>query len=243
MELRVEAEESQLEGKSVVLLIIQVCIRFILSIVIWGGLLFWSAGSVLWSRGWAHLGLWIVMLAVNFFILRKKNPAVLAARTKRQWFEKPFDLILMLFVMLPAMLAFPIISGLDAVRYKFAPLSFWTVYPAVLLHVAGDAIMLWSMAVNPYLEKTIRIQKERGHHVITTGPYAFVRHPMYVGAIMLFVGMPLFLGSGLAFIPVGVLIIVLVIRTVFEDRMLHCELPGYEEYAKKTRYRLLPGVW
>jgi protein-S-isoprenylcysteine O-methyltransferase Ste14 len=239
----VEADEFQIKEKSAGLLVIRVGIHFLVGMGIWGGFLFCAAGSVSWLRGWIHLGLWIVMMAVNFPILLKKNPAVLAARMKKHKFDKLFDLIITLFIILPAILAIPIISGLDAVRYKFTALPFWMICPAVLLHIAGDVLVVWSMAVNPYLEKTVRIQKERGHYVITTGPYAFVRHPMYVGMIMLFAAIPLTLGSGLAFVPVVVLIIALIIRIVFEDRMLHCDLPGYEEYAKKTRYRLLPGVW
>lgn len=238
-----EAERFEAKGESAGLVVIRAVIQFLLALALWGGLLFWSAGSISWLRGWIHLGLWSVTLAANLLILLHTNRAVLAARTKKQRFEKRFDKILMLLVTLPATLAIPIVAGLDAVRYQLAPLPSWTIYPAVALHIAGDAFVLWAMIVNPYLEKSVRIQKERGHQVVTTGPYACVRHPMYAGVIMLMAGVPLTLGSGCTFVPVGVVILVLIIRTVFEDRMLIRDLPGYDNYAGRIRHRLLPGIW
>jgi protein-S-isoprenylcysteine O-methyltransferase Ste14 len=223
--------------------VVRVIFQFGFSIMIWAGLLFWSAGTVKWVRGWIHLGLWVVTLLVNFFILLKRNPTLLAIRTKMQRFELKFDILLMLLIMTPAVVAVPIVAGLDAVRYRLLPIPFWAVFPAVLLHITGDALMLWAMVVNPFMEKAIRIQTERGHHVITTGPYAIVRHPMYAGFILLFLGVPLMLGSGWAFVPVSVVLAALIIRTIFEDRILQKKLPGYEAYTKKTHYRLLPGIW
>jgi protein-S-isoprenylcysteine O-methyltransferase Ste14 len=223
--------------------VIRAVIQFFFSIIIWGGLLFLSAGSIRWPRAWFHLGLWTVTILVNLIILLKTNPSLLAARTKRARFDSIFDLILLMLIMTPAVLAVPIVAGLDTVRYRLLPIPFWAVLPAVLLHIAGNAIMLWSMVVNPYLEKTVRIQRERGHHVITTRPYAIVRHPMYAGFILLFLSIPLILGSGWAFVPVAIVIAVLFVRTVFEDRFLQKNLPGYKDYAEKTHYMLLPGIW
>lgn len=238
-----ESERFQIKGESAGLVVIRAVVQFLFALALWGGLLFWSAGSISWFRGWIHLGLWSVTLAANLFILLETNRAVLAARTKRQRFEKKFDKILMLLVTLPTTLAIPIVAGLDAVRYQLAPLPPWTIYPAVVLHIAGDAFVLWAMIVNPYLEKSVRIQKERGHRVVTKGPYAYVRHPMYAGVIMLMVSVPLTLGSGYTFVPVGAVLLVLIIRTVFEDRMLLRDLPGYDDYAKRIRHRLVPGIW
>ena len=238
-------ENTDIQTKSISagLVVIRAVFQFVFSIMIWGGLLFFSAGSITWIRGWIHLCLWTVTLLVNLIILIKMNPSLLAARTKRRKFESKLDMLLMLLIVTPAMLAIPIVAGLDAVRYQLLPIPFWAIFPAVLFHLAGETLMLWAMVVNPYSEKTVRIQTERGHHVITTGPYAIVRHPMYVGFILLFLGVPPTLGSGWAFVPVGIIFAVLIVRTVFEDRILHRDLPGYEEYAKKTRHRLLPGVW
>jgi len=99
------------------------------------------------------------------------------------------------------------------------------------------------MATNAHFESTVRIQKERGHQVCEAGPYRFVRHPGYGGMIFMYMGMPLILGSWWAFIPVFMIIMLVFIRTALEDRTLQRELSGYSEYARKTRFRLLPGVW
>lgn len=217
-------------------------VRVLISLAIWGGLLFGSAGTLAWARGWTHVAVWIATFAVNFAVLARTNRRVLAARIKRQRTTETFDKVL-LTALLPVTLAIPIVAGLDAVRYGGTSMSAWTVAPGIALHAVGNTLLLWAMIVNPYLEKTVRIQAERGHRVITAGPYALVRHPMYVGVILLMAGMPLMLGSWWTFVPVGAMALALVIRTAFEDRMLRRALPGYEEYATRTRYRLLPPVW
>jgi protein-S-isoprenylcysteine O-methyltransferase Ste14 len=89
----------------------------------------------------------------------------------------------------------------------------------------------------------VEIQKERGHQVVTTGPYRYVRHPMYAGAIVLFLCIPLALGSLWALSPGGFLVVLIVVRTYLEDRTLHRELEGYDAYAQRVRYRLIPGIW
>ena len=103
--------------------------------------------------------------------------------------------------------------------------------------------MTWAESVNKFFEPTVRIQTDRGHKVIDTGPYALVRHPGYVAACLLFMGMPLALGSLWALIPAVLSCLLLVVRTILEDRTLREELSGYEEYTQRVRYRLIPGVW
>jgi protein-S-isoprenylcysteine O-methyltransferase Ste14 len=208
----------------------------------WGGLLFWAAGTLAWTLAWAHLGLWIVTVITNVVILFRRNPAALAARMKRQTVNRQFDKVI-LPCLLPATLAIPVLAGLDAVRYEWALLPHWAVVLGALLHMAGDVFILWAMIVNPFVEKEVRIQRERGHRVITTGPYAIVRHPMYVGFILVLAGMPLVLGSSWAFLPAGVVTLCLIFRTAFEDQVLREELPGYEAYTLRTPHRLIPGIW
>ena len=99
------------------------------------------------------------------------------------------------------------------------------------------------MVVNPYAESSVRIQTDRGQTVVTSGPYRFVRHPMYVGIILMSLANPLVWGSAWALAMSGVLILLFLWRTAKEDQTLRRELPGYDEYAAQTRYRLLPGVW
>lgn len=234
--------DSQKTGASGGLILLRAFVQSAFAMAIWGGLLFWTAGTWRWPRAWIHLGLWVVTLGVNLVILLRLNPDVLLARLKRRRPTEKFDMIL-LYLLVPVIMAIPVVAGLDAVRCQWSRVATWAMYPGILLHAAGDAFHLWAMAVNPYGEKTVRIQTERGHHVITTGPYAIVRHPMYLGVMVLLAGMPLVLGSWWTFLPVGVMAFAMVVRTAFEDRMLRRELPGYDDYARRTRYRLLPGLW
>jgi len=113
----------------------------------------------------------------------------------------------------------------------------------LLVTVLGYALFLWAMASNAFFAEGVRIQEERGHTVATGGPYRFVRHPGYVGSILATVATPCLLGSPWALIPAIVSGALYVVRTNLEDKTLRQELPGYEQYARQTRHRLLPGVW
>lgn len=223
-------------------LIVRISIQVTIFLALWGCLLFWSAGSILWVRAWIHLGLWTLSLFVNLAILWIVNPGIIITRLEMKRPTERFDKILAVPA-IPVALAIPVVAGLDAVRYKLTSLPMGWMYIGIALHIVGDAFMVWCAAVNPYLEKIVRIQEDRDHQVVTTGPYAIVRHPMYLGVLLLIAGMPLVLGSLWAFAPVGCLSLLLVIRTVWEDRLLRQRLPGYEEYAHQTRFRLIPGIW
>jgi len=125
----------------------------------------------------------------------------------------------------------------------------WSAMP-LTLHVIGAVLSipamimpLWALSANAYLSTMVRIQDDRGHRVVTTGPYRYVRHPMYVGTIFFGLSIPLFLGSWWTFIPCCLIVGIFIIRTALEDQTLREELPGYAEYAQRVRYRLLPGVW
>ena len=210
---------------------------------IWGGLLFHGAGDWYWQRGFVHLGLWLVTFAINLAFLLLRGREVLEARLKRAKITQRWDKLIM-FLMVPAMLAIPYVGGLDGAKVITSSVSdLVPLFIAILFQTLGDAIVVWTMLVNPFLEKGVRIQKERGHKVITTGPYAYVRHPMYLGMFFMFLAIPPVLGSRLAYVPVLLVIILLTIRTHFEDGLLFNELAGYDEYAKNTRYRLFPGIW
>jgi protein-S-isoprenylcysteine O-methyltransferase Ste14 len=209
--------------------------------ILWG-LLFGAAGSLDWPRAWLCVGLSAVLLLVNTAVLLRVNPEVIAARSKRGKNTKNFDKLFSLVFALST-LAIPVVAGLDVVRFGWSELGGVALGVGVLMQVVGVVPIGWSMAVNRHLEQTVRIQDDRGHRVVTSGPYRFVRHPMYVGIVIQNIGTALLLGSAWALVPVAVLIVSLVLRTGAEDRTLHAELPGYREFAAQTRYRLLPGVW
>ncbi len=227
---------------SIASLLLRSLLQIVIGVGIWGGALFGAAGTLAWVRGWIHAGSWVATIAVNVFVLLRLNPDVLDARLKRQRITEGYDKVVFA-VLMPAVLAIPVVAGVDAVRYGWARLPEPALWLGLLLHVVGSAIALWALVVNPYLEKTVRIQTDRDHQVITTGPYRIVRHPLYLGVSLFFAAIPLILGSAWALAPVSVAIVVLIFRTVFEERTLLRGLPGYADYVKQTRYRILPGIW
>jgi len=133
--------------------------------------------------------------------------------------------------------------GLDVGRYRWSNLGLWATVLGLVIFSCGWILLTWAMLVNPHFETTVRIQTDRHHRVVTTGPYTIVRHPGYVGASLWALGSPLIVGSAYGLIPAGLTVLLLVLRTYLEDRTLQAELPGYAEYAKQVRYRLLPGIW
>lgn len=134
-------------------------------------------------------------------------------------------------------------AGLDAGRFGLSNIPVALRVMGWLGLLAAFALVWWVMASNPFLSRMMRIQDERGQVVVTTGPYNYVRHPMYVGTITSMICIPLVLGSFWALIPAVLIDILFVVRTAMEDRTLMEELPGYWEYAARVRYRLFPGIW
>jgi protein-S-isoprenylcysteine O-methyltransferase Ste14 len=170
------------------------------------------------------------------------NPEVIVARSRFHEGTKRWDKIL-LCLYFPAMSTVVLVAALDDSRFHWFPVPWWVCGVGYALLLAGIGIVTWAEGVNKFFEVTVRIQTERGHSVIDTGPYAIARHPGYVGGILHAIGMALSLGSLWALIPAGFASIVLIVRTKWEDQMLHEELDGYKEYAKTVRYKLIPGVW
>jgi protein-S-isoprenylcysteine O-methyltransferase Ste14 len=113
----------------------------------------------------------------------------------------------------------------------------------LVIGASGHALLVWSMVANAYFSLIVRIQADRSHQVVSSGPYRFVRHPGYLGSILFFLSTSLLLGSWWALIPGAAAALLIVIRTALEDRTLHAELPGYADYVERVRYRLLPGIW
>jgi protein-S-isoprenylcysteine O-methyltransferase Ste14 len=217
--------------------------RLAIGFVIISAVLFGSAGTVIWPEAWLYI---IVQFSFSGGIavwLRKNNPALLKERmTFLKQSAQVWDKVIALGF-IPFLAAYFLLAGLDAVRYGWSAVS-WPVKVAGFAGVLVSlAVMFWVMRENAYLSRVVEIQKERGHHVISTGPYRYVRHPMYASIILLFFSIPLALGSLWALIPAAVLSAVLVVRIHLEERMLREGLEGYTAYAEKVRYRLIPGIW
>ena len=181
-------------------------------------------------------------LFINFLYLRRVNPEVIEHRLRMGKGTEPWDKVWLAFFT-PLFLAIYVVAGFDAVRFEWSTMSWWLWPLGLALWLPGAALFSWAMGVNPFFEKTVRIQTERGHRVVDTGPYAFVRHPGYLGFFGWTLSAPLLLGSWWAFVPALLAVGSIVIRTVLEDRTLRRRLSGYEEYAGRVRYRLIPGVW
>jgi protein-S-isoprenylcysteine O-methyltransferase Ste14 len=187
--------------------------------------------------------LYLGAMHVSRAVLKRVSPSLLQNREKTiREDTKPFDKIfLRSFLIL--IIVLPVIAGFDVVRFRWSALPFWTTYPGIALFAASVLLIACTLAMNPHAESSVRIQNDRSHSVISSGPYRFVRHPMYVGLILLHVAMSLILGSAGTLGVSAVIALLLFWRTAFEDRTLRRELPGYEDYTSITRYRLMPGIW
>jgi protein-S-isoprenylcysteine O-methyltransferase Ste14 len=137
---------------------------------------------------------------------------------------------------------FPL-AALDDARFHWSHVPLWLSILGYVLFAAGTVGNVWVLRENKFAEPSVRIQAERGHRVIDTGPYAIVRHPLYLTALPVCFGVPLALGSFWALAPAALAVFCLVVRTAFEDRTLQMELDGYKDYAARVRYRLVPRVW
>jgi protein-S-isoprenylcysteine O-methyltransferase Ste14 len=204
--------------------------------------LFVAAGDPAWPRAWLYVGLAVALTLVNFAVVVRRNPEIIVERGRQHRGTKPFDRVFAL-VFVPLLFAVPIVAGLDAVRFGWAPLPAFLLWPGVLLQVLGGVPICWAMVANRHLEATVRVQRDRDHRVVDSGPYAHVRHPMYLGMLLQYLGQPLLLGSTWALLPVAGVVLAMSARIVLEERTLRAELPGYVEYTARTRFRLLPGLW
>jgi protein-S-isoprenylcysteine O-methyltransferase Ste14 len=188
--------------------------------------------------------IWVVFgtLVIAGLYLWLVNPEVVVARIRFHRGTKPWDRFLLCFF-LPAVYAVFIVGAMDSSRFHWLAVPWWVSCIGYVLFPVGVGIFTWAEAVNKFFEMTVRIQKDRGHKVIDTGPYAIVRHPGYVGAMLFLVGTALGFGSLWALVPAALASTLLLLRTRWEDQMLQVELPGYKEYAQRIRYRLIPGMW
>ncbi len=204
--------------------------------------LFGSAGTLGWWNGWAFMGVGtlVAVLTVSFF---RKSPELLAERMSAAKQAKPWDRVLV--PLLAGVLPFLsiVLAGLDH-RFGWTTcITTWESALALLVMLVGVALTFRAMQSNPFFSSHVRIQADRGHTVVSNGPYGHIRHPGYAGTILYNLPLPILLGSVVALSAAFSMLLVLVIRTALEDRTLMNELPGYREYTKKVRYRLIPFVW
>jgi protein-S-isoprenylcysteine O-methyltransferase Ste14 len=205
-------------------------------------LLFIPAGRLDWPAAWILSLLYGVFLLVYAVWGTLKAPDLLKERSQVADNVKIWDKVIMV-VYTVLLLATLVLAGLDVGRFQWSHTPVAVQVLGLLGMVLAGGLVFWTILTNAYLGRMVRIQQDRGHQVVTGGPYRYVRHPMYVGIILLFPYMALFLGSWWALVPAILIGVLMVIRTALEDHTLQAELPGYAEYAQRVRYRLLPGIW
>jgi len=212
-------------------------------IIIGFAILFISAGTLAWINAWVYVGVVSIYWVISTVVLARVNPEMLNERgSVVKEGTKGFDKV---WVAIYPVLTFGnlVVMGFDAVRFQWSFMPLWLVILGIVIMIPAFVISIWAMAVNKFFEWTVRIQDDRQQYVCTSGPYKIMRHPGYAGLIISILVYPLILGSWWGFVLSGILTIIIVTRTALEDRTLQNEMPGYREYARQVKYRLIPLVW
>jgi protein-S-isoprenylcysteine O-methyltransferase Ste14 len=213
------------------------------SIVITAAILFGAAGRFAWTWAWVYLGLSVAVVLVAAAALLPHHRDVIVERATAMVHASAWDRALASAATVLASRIGLLVAGLDVRLHwtsAFPPGARLAGFGAF---AAGSALFLWAMTSNPFFSTVVRIQKERGHRVVDTGPYRAVRHPGYLGWVLGSMAVPLILGSIWALVPAALGCALWIVRTELEDRTLRRELDGYVEYSTKVRYRLVPGIW
>ena len=205
--------------------------------------LFLPAGTIIWLEGWVYLIIFTIYSLITVLYLNEKDPELARERRKNKFkAEQKWDQIIVAIVGL-AFIPWFIIPGFDAVRFQ------WSIIP-VYIKIIGFVGIILSFALlfqvtktNSFAARIVKIQEEKEHRVITTGPYKYIRHPMYTACLFLIISHSLALGSFYSLIPGIIINIALIARTKLEDNMLKEKLVGYLAYSQKTKFKLVPGIW
>jgi protein-S-isoprenylcysteine O-methyltransferase Ste14 len=221
---------------------IRPALRFAVGVLVVAGALFGSAGRFDWVGGWILLIVYPLSMGLLYPSVRR-HPGLVEERTQGWKKAKPWDRGFLVLFGIACPVATILVAGLDLRFGWSATLDAAAQVLGCAMLVAGIGLGGRALASNPFYSSVIRIQTDRGHVVATGGPYAYVRHPGYSGAILSSMGTPLLLGSAWALVPGLVGVVGIVARTAIEDRILQGELPGYQDYAHRVGFRLMPGVW
>jgi protein-S-isoprenylcysteine O-methyltransferase Ste14 len=217
-------------------------IRTVTTILFILAVLFIPAGTLDWPEAWLFLFLYFTLVTGALIWMKKKAPGLLKERMSRKKETKSWDKKIMIAYSF-CLVFLLIVPGLDAVRFRWSNVPLIGKVLGFIGFLPGMALAFWAMKENAYASDVVRIQEDRGHKVCISGPYRYIRHPMYSGVIIIMLCYPLSLGSLFTFIPTSIIIALFVFRTALEDKTLQAELSGYKDYAQKVRSRLLPGIW
>lgn len=217
-------------------------IKHFLGTLIFFSILFISAGRIDYWQGWIYVVIGLIMVVLNYTVL-KIDPELQKERSKPGDGTKRWDKAILLSSFLVTISMY-VVAGLDSGRFKWSPDFHWgLILLGVFLTSAGQLLFLVAQKQNKFFSSTVRIQTNREHTVCDSGLYKIVRHPAYLGSIIQAIGFPLLFGSCWSILPITILILLFIIRTVLEDKTLQNELKGYQAYAAKTRCKLIPYVW
>jgi protein-S-isoprenylcysteine O-methyltransferase Ste14 len=225
------------------LLLIKALMWAVVSFLLIAASLFLPAGTFSWPAGWIFLILLHGWLLVGIGLLLKHNPSLLQERlsfsqSNQKTWDKVFILLYQVFLF-----AWLVFMSLDAVKYHWSRIPIMLQVGGIMLLITSFVIISLTFRENAFLSPMVRVQHERGQVVISTGPYRYVRHPMYAGGLLLFLGTSLLLGSRYGLLLVVFLILFGAARAVLEERVLREELPGYDAYMAEVKYRFIPHVW
>ena len=221
---------------------LRVLIRLLIFILILTIILFIVVGRWDWMTGWVYMTMYTCVTVISVLVV-PFDQELIEERTQIKEGVKEWDKRITVIGSILYPLAIFIVAGLDARNGWSPPVPLTLQFAALAVAAIGNLLSIWATAVNKFYSRFVRIQKERGHCVISEGPYRYLRHPGYLGQIIFSIASALALGSLWTLIPGGLFAVLLVVRTALEDRMLQDELEGYKEYAARVRYRLLPVVW
>jgi protein-S-isoprenylcysteine O-methyltransferase Ste14 len=216
--------------------------EIVLVLLVQGAIVFAASGNLRWIWAWVFLGIYLVSIAVNASFLMRRSPETVAERGTAP-LTQTWDKIVSSVWAVAQYLLVPLVAALDVRLLWSGEVGLGWHIAGAILFTGGLGLFGWAMITNAYFSTAVRIQSERGHAVCTSGPYRAVRHPGYAGVLLQNIGVPLLLGSWWALIPSIVGTVAMTARTVFEDRTLRAELTGYNDYAQRVRYELIPGIW
>ena len=220
----------------------RILLRLMAFVLVLAAILFIAAGRWDWVMGWIYVAMYACVTVIAVLVV-PLDPDLIAERTQIKEGVKEWDKRITVVGSVLYPLAILIVAGLDA-RFGWSPhVPLALQLAALLVAAVGNLLSIWATAVNRFYGRFVRIQKERGHSVISDGPYRIIRHPGYLGQIIFSLASALALGSLWAFIPCGLFALLLVVRTALEDRTLQDELEGYKAYTRRVRYRLIPYIW
>lgn len=204
-----------------------------------GIMFFLPSWSLRYWEAWLYIGIFMIMMNVFLIYLVNKDPELLKRRLKRKEKREPQKRIMTVAnVILLLMYLFPSIDN----RFNWSKVPTWTILVADFILIGSYGLFIWILRTNSYASHTVEIEKGT-QKIITTGPYAIVRHPMYFAVVIMFGITPLALGSWWGLLGIVLFIPLLILRIIDEEKMLIEELEGYDEYMKKTKYRVIPGFF